>query len=442
MRGKRKTFSSKKFSSSPVNKSERAVTMTRGAFLKKYFMRFAVTLTLAGLIVYTVYHVFASTSGSLMKTPVQMYDEIQTVGGEAYLFRDEDVLTVSSAGLINDSAESGVKVSKGVKLTEVYIGGNAEDLTAVQTELDRLNRLIGVLEDSAVSADTTLSKAGSYRAEANTDYLAIRQAVTAGDWSQVSQLEASMLTALNKYGVLTNSNTGIDETLASLKEARSKLLTGTPVTLQNSKASGYFYSRTYVDGYEALFTTDALESLTPERFAELTASEPIPSEDRFAVGKMVYDYDWHLAISFDASAAGLFAEGGEYAFAFPENRDTELTLTCTGIHAGSDGAFVAVFSTDEVPSNFVYLRRQHVEITVGSCSGYHIPESALHTVNGVEGVYIFEESTVYFRRVEILYRGDGYCIAAQQGDRGDEYLALHDILVTSGKDLYDGRVYR
>jgi hypothetical protein len=65
----------------------------------------------------------------------------------------------------------------------------------------------------------------------------------------------------------------------------------------------------------------------------------------------------------------------------------------------------------------------------------------LRTVDGVEGVYIFKDSTVYFRRIEILYRGDGYCVVAEQNGRED-YLALYDLLVTSGEDLYDGRVFQ
>ena len=134
--------------------------------------------------------------------------------------------------------------------------------------------------------------------------------------------------------------------------------------------------------------------------------------------------------------------GEDYPFVFPENRDMELRLTCTQVTKGEDGRIVAVFSADEVPSDFTYLRRQRVEITVGTLTGYYIPQTALHTVNGVDGVYVFEESTVYFRRVEILWRGDGYCIASADGDLGEGYLALHDILVTSGKDLYEGRVYR
>ena len=415
--------------------------MTRKAFIQKYFWRFAVSLTLLSLIVYTVYHVFWNTSGSLMRDYVRKRTDVQLVSGEAYLFREESVLTVSTAGVVNDLAESGSKVGKDVTLAEVWRGYTADEIERSQTQLDMLNRMISVLENSLVSADTTLSKAELYRTEATKSHLAIRQAVTGGDWSNMQALEDDMLAFLNRYAMLTGATDDIPDLLESMEKERTALLRGDFTTLKNSQSSGYFYNRTYVDGYESIFTPSALEALTAEIFAELISSEP-ESADGFAVGKMVYGNRWYLAIGFDATAKELFEEAVPYSFTFPENGDRELKMTCTRILQGEDGSIVAVFSSDEVPSDFTYLRAQNVEITVGDCTGYDVPETALHTVNGVEGVYIFEDSAVYFRRVEVLYRGDGYCIVAEQGDRGDEYLGLHDIIVTSGENLYDGKVYR
>ena len=403
-------------------------------------MRFAVSLTLLGLIVYTVYHVFSSAEGSLMKLPVQSYTERLTASGEAYLFRDEEVLKTSNAGLIHDFAESGIKVSRNVKLTEVYFGRDAEGLAAAQTELDAINRLIGVLEDG-LQTDGSLSSADGFRAEANADYLAICRAARTGDWSGLSDWSDAMQIALNQYGVLTGSSEGMRATLASLKEARSRLLTGTPLTLYSEKSSGYFYDRTHVDGYESLFCTAALENLTPSRLQELFET-PHGAQEGFAVGKMVYDFDWYLAIVLTAQSAELLEEGRSYSLRFPDNRDVTLRMRCDRISEEENGSFAVIFHSDEVPTEFLYLRRQRVEIQVGSLSGYYIPESALHVENGVEGVYVFSDSAVHFRRVEILHRGEGYVVVAEQGDRGKEYLALHDVLVTAGKDLYDGRVYR
>ena len=185
---------------------------------------------------------------------------------------------------------------------------------------------------------------------------------------------------------------------------------------------------------------EALADLTVSGFSELIAEKPVTNTEGTAIGKMVYGYDWYLAMQIDRASADLFAVGERYTLTFPENRDRELTLTCSAVLTEDDGA-VLVLTTYDIPTEFTFYRHQRVEITVGEVNGYYVPESALYVVDGVDGVYIFEDSTVRFRRIEVLYRGDGYCIVAEQGDRGKEYLALHDILIVSGGNLYDGRVY-
>ena len=50
-----------------------------------------------------------------------------------------------------------------------------------------------------------------------------------------------------------------------------------------------------------------------------------------------------------------------------------------------------------------------------------------------------------FRRIEVVYRGNGYVIAALRDPDPDneiDYLRLNDLMITSGKKLYDGKVYQ
>ena len=281
--------------------------MTRKAFLKKYLLRFSVSLTLLGLIVYTVYHVFASSSESLMKTSIRHHTEYESISGKAYLFRDEEVLTSPREGLINDLAQSGEKISRGVALAEVW--DCPEQLRADnQILLDDLNQLISVLEASKLPVGTPLALANGYRGEAIASYEVLLTAVLEGDWSLVGELESKFLTLLNQYTSLTDPNGGVDQTLTELKSARAALLTGTPLTLKNEKASGYYYNRGFVDGYETIFTADALNNLTAESFAALTQAAPAFPADGFTVGKTVYGYEWSIAIAFDTADASHLSE--------------------------------------------------------------------------------------------------------------------------------------
>jgi len=415
--------------------------MTRKAFFQKYFLRFAASLALVALIVYTLYHAFWNSAGSLGRDYVRLETDVQLLSGEAYLFRDEQVLTVPTPSVVNDLSESGKKVGKGVAVTEAWNGYAADEIAPTQLALDRINRLLAVVEKSLVVGSTTLSQAETYHAEAMQIYLSLRQAIANGSFDGAQALGDEMLTLFNRYAVITDGNADLRALQASLEYEREALLRGGRTVLTNTDASGYFYTAGCVDGYESLFTCAALDALTPASFAALQMAEP-QTGGGFAVGKLAHSNRWYLAVPFDARAGDILEVDGSYAVSFPRNGQKTLTMTCERLLTDVDGSVIAIFASDEVPSDFSYLRVQTVEVEVGSYTGYNVPETAIHVVDGVEGVYIFEDSTVYFRRIEVLYRGDGYCIVAEQGERGDDYLALRDILVVSGEDLYDGRVYR
>lgn len=416
--------------------------MSQKEFLKKYFLRFAISLSLLSLIFYTVYHVFAGSSSSLMTLPVREVTDLRLISGDAYLFREETVLTSPSKGLVNELARDAVKVGKGSVLAEVWNGYSDERLTASQLELDRVNAMIELLEDSALPANVTLSQSGLFRTEAENTYLSLQNAKEERDWTAIEALGDSLLISLNRYASITGGEATVEETLSGLRRTKGELLLGERVAQVTASQSGYFYGRGFVDGYETLFTPQALNSMTADRFFELIQAEPVAPESGVAIGKLVGDYEWSLAIPFDAEERAWFAAGGTYRFQFPENRNRELTLLCEHLIETPDGGAIVIFSSDEIPRDFNFFRSQRVQITVGSLEGYYIPTTALREQDGVTGVFIFENSTICFRRIEIVYQGDGYVIAAERGERGDDYLDQLDILITSGKNLYEGRVYK
>ena len=412
--------------------------MTRLAFLKKYCVRFAAALALLCLIFYTVYHVFAKSEDSLMTIPVREVTDLRLISGEAYLFREESVLTADGQGLVNDLVTGGTKVSPHTPLTQLWSSSAATDED--QLKLDRINRLIAMLEASRLPDNATLSLAEGIKQSANQTFFALQSAMANQNWSHLGGMDDQLLTLLNQYADLTGEGATIAQTREALYAAKEAMQAGSQAVSFFADRSGYYYGRACVDGYENLFTPEALNSLTAESFAALISAEPRDFGASKPMGKLVYGYEWSLAVSFGSEARDLFREGSVYRFSFPENRDREQDLTCTRLLEGEGGGVIAVFTCNEIPAGFAYYRSQRVEITAASTEGYYVPESALCQKDGVDGVYIFKNSTVYFRRIEILYRGDGYCIVAVREEA--DYLSLYDLLITSGRDVYEGRVYQ
>ncbi len=417
--------------------------MKRRRFLKLNFGRMALTFLLLCLIIYTCYHALWNSSGSLLTTPARTISDIQLVGGEAWLFRDETLLTVPDEGLVNSVAVSGSKVGKNTVLTQVWSSDLPKPLEERQKELDGINRTIRVLEASLLPEGTPLSKADGYRQDALADLSEIRMAIREGDWSRLSELEDDLLIDLNRYGALTGDAEALTLALERARAERDELLTGEKLELTNQLSSAYYYGLSEVDGYETVFTEAALESLTAESFAALKTAEP-GTEAEFVAGKLCYGYSWRVAVDFTENCGDLFDVGGVYTVRFPENDGMELELTCEKLLENGNGGTVAVLRSDVTPSNFRYLRTQKAEITVGSVEGIYIPAQSYVSQNGEDGVYVFEESTVRFRRIRVLYEGDGYLIAALTDDQPaaeTAYLSMNDLMITSGKKLYDGKVY-
>ena len=416
--------------------------MTRKAFLQKYALRIAVALALLGLIVYTVAHAMGFAMGNVLTTPVRRITDTQITSAQGYLFRNEEVLTTTNTGLVDTLVENGTKVGKNVSVAKVWsTEASGDDLAAAQLKLSRINRSIRILENSQLKPGTPLSEANKYRTEYTTLYREISAAAESGNLDRIPVLEEKLLIALNRYVSLVGETDEIKAHLQSLKEEKQALIgASNAIEVKSETSSGLFYDGGYIDGFENTFTTAALETLTPEALHALTESAPATPEGQ-TVGKLVYGYEWYLAVELTSSVAASFREGKGYRFTFPENDDATAVLTLEKMVTGTN-TVLAVFVCESHPNDFLFYREQTVEITVGENEGFYIPETALVTQNGVTGVYVFEESTVRFRQAEIIWRGEGYAIAALPGETSLTELQENDILITSGKDLYEGKVYR
>lgn len=416
--------------------------MTRKAFLQKYALRIAVILAMLGLIVYTVAHAMGFAMGNVLTTPVRRITDTQITPAQGYLFRNEEILTTENKGLVDTLVENGTKVGKNVSVAKVWsVPESGDELASAQLRLSRINRSIRILENGQLKPGTPLSEANKYRAEYTALYREISAAADAGNLDRIPVLEEKLLIALNRYVSLVGETDETKAYLASLREEKESLIGGaSSVEIKSETSSGLFYDSGYVDGFENLFTAKALETLTPDTLHTLVESTPVTPEGQ-TIGKLVYGYEWYLALELPVSVATDFRVGREYRFTFPENNDAEAMLMLTNKVVGTD-TVLAVFVCESHPNDFLFYRKQTVEITVGESEGFYIPETALVTQNGVMGVYVFEESTVRFRRADIIWRGDGYAIAALPGEGSLTALQENDILIVSGKDLYEGKVYR
>ena len=188
----------------------------------------------------------------------------------------------------------------------------------------------------------------------------------------------------------------------------------------NSDSVGYFFRDP--DGYENIFDPSLLKNMTLGSFTELTAQ--LPEDTSNCIGKMLDDPKWYLALPFEAENARGFESGKKYNIVFNDNSNKKILMHLERIALDlddhdSDGdraEALLIFSSREMPKGFVWHRTQNVNVEYASHHGYRIPLSAVRYYDGMTGVYTLGGGYVLFRQINVIFEGDGYCIAADYAD--------------------------
>ncbi len=418
---------------------------------------------LVGVIAFAVYQVARHMTVGLNTLRTQEILDETYVRLELYLFRDEQLLYAEGSDACLYEIENGERVGVGQTIGTAYAVGDAAVAAELQTQLDLYGVRIALLEDIG-----GLGTPADARAEADAvdrAYLALLEAASRGDLAAVDGLSDRMLDGLGRYDILTGAVGGV--TVASLRAEREALMASyAPVAQLVATRSGNFCYE--ADGYESVFRYESAMTMTPEEFRAMTVAEAA-SVPAGVVGKLVYSPKWYAAayVPLSDEAIELFQQGvvrgASYTMRCGGSDGTTVTMTIERMVPDENGALL-VFSCRDLPADVAYERCIRAETVFLSVSGYRIPEEALVTLPAegtgepVEGVYILSGNVVEFRKVRRKVKRDGYIIAEsyeevqalleslseeEQGKLtadGWEFLALNDNIITSGNELYEGKV--
>ncbi len=397
------------------------------------------------LIAYILYHMSGGFQPEIETTPATLVTQESTITVGVTVMRNETVLFSPINGDISYLFADGERVAINSTVAEVYPAATgSEELRRRIIELDRKIRVLqqSNMSDAEKRTDTT-----------STDNLIrhhfydILKQMDSGDISGADSLADSLLIQMNRRRIITRAVANYNDRIKELKEELAELNhSGSALEgFVTSPSGGYFYS--VVDGFENVFSSANIEDLDYLEFLERLEREAESYDsivDGYPVGKLVTDYTWYAACVIDADQLHNFETGKNHDVKFPYNDGVTLSMYLYRILAEVDSeTAVLVFRTNVLPEGFNYLRHQTVQVVQSAYTGYRIPASAIHIVNGKPGVYILRGSQVSFRRIEPLYEYDGYIIVKERdetaSDRG-KWLAKNDFVITKGKDLYDGKI--
>lgn len=411
-------------------------------YMKKYAPGAGIFIIAALLMAFILYHTLGLSSVFAETTPAVRAVEYEIAELEGCIFRDESVLYSSNPGAAVYGVDDGGRVGVGTELARVYTTG---DTASYLAERHRIEARVKLLENSIAMGRLTASGISETESALSSSYKTIMSALGRGELAAASDCYDGFLTALNAGKRLAGAPEELDGELKALRGELTRLdssFGGGYESLVTDRSGYFFYS---CDGYEAAYKVGLSDTVDAAGLDLLCSQPPATDTDgKYAVGKMVWDFEWRLAVKADALLCARMTEGRSYKVTFADG--TALDMTLERLSPGTGGGDgVLVFSCGVMPRGFAYKRVQHIELLVGSISGYRVPLSALHTREGYDGVYILSSSEVFFRKVTVLYRGDGYAVVAERDPATEnytEFLNLNDQIIISLSDgeLYDGRI--
>ncbi|MBQ9416272.1 MAG: hypothetical protein IJU20_05480 [Clostridia bacterium] len=461
-----------------------------------------------------------------------------SLSGTGYLFRTETVLRTDREGAVTYEVQSGEKVATATRLGTIYTGASGQEAGEdLQRNLSVIQNQIMVLQE-ALKGGVNLSELDRTNYRIRQACLDTRFALSEDNLATAQNAKNNLLVHMTRRELMVSQEQTAEQRLESLRaelDRTVKEYSESGVDFYNSTlygpdganpgnfsmageytmpddgipgealsfatGSGYFYRAAEVDGFESLFSSSQIASLTPFKLKMLIDSQsgtlsPSKEGDSAAgqvIGKIVSSPLWYVAVPLEADVLTLKDAYGDFAgwqvevdgriacvayphqifyLTFDEMASTPVRMELNRVlFSETDGA-VMVFETSVMPSGFHYTRAQAVRIRLSDTSGYHVPRKVIQYVDGKPGVYVLDGSVVRFRRITVLYEGDGYVIAEERTAKearyaqysevlrtgGDEakalsylhegdldfgdFLNLNDQIITYGRNLYDGKILK
>lgn len=410
-------------------------------YLKNVFIYIITAVICLGVIAYVVYSVIRSGGDNISVLPAEKVTMDERNRYTGYIMREEKVLYAESEGGVSYQYSDGERAPRDSIVARVYSGSNGDE---VRSELVKYDDKISILSRSKVEEGTKFVGTKTIDNEISRVYTEIMEKKSEGDIDFALQKREELNILLNRRKIIVGTVSDFDYQASSLEAKENALIEGLggAYTEVTAGESGYFFAG--IDGYETVFSSDKVKEMTVSDFDAMITSSPDTGE-QYAIGKLVTGFKWYVATEIDVEEMKSYTVDREYNIMFPYNSDKIIRMNLDRMIVPENGKrCVLVFSSSENPRNFNYLRAQSIYVLRDGYTGYKVPASAIRVIDGVQGVYILSGSTVRFKKVIPLAEIDGYFIVEEQDMMSEDsltnYLGHCDLVITSGKDLYDGKV--
>ena len=383
-------------------------------------------VTLLGIEGYRYFH--RSVSVSVAYTG-QVTDSLSVTG---WVVRQETPLPDTSGTLLRQVQE-GEKVHAGQTVAMAYASKSALEVVSQLEDTELKLQQLQFARSSFLDSDAALK----VDSDISDSILRLHIATADGDYATATQEMSAMKTAVLKRSYSYESLEQIDQAIAQTRSDISSLqnqLSG--ATSVKTAVAGVYSGST--DGSEEALTPDFLTDVTPARLDALSTGSAVKS-----AGKIITDNTWYFAANIPAQQARELQVGQEVTLRLSKGLQQDTPAYVQSISAEEDGQVAVVLSCTRYISQVTLLRHQQGEILLREYKGIRVPSAALRMdEEGSLQLFCRLGAYVYSKPVDLVYRGDGFCLVrSAQGATDARILRQGDLVISTARALTDGMIF-
>ena len=383
-------------------------------------------VTLLGIEGYRYFH--RSVSVSVAYTG-QVTDSLSVTG---WVVRQETPLPDTSGTLLRQVQE-GEKVHAGQTVAMAYASKSALEVVSRLEDTELKLQQLQFARSSFLDSDAALK----VDSDISDSILRLHIATADGDYATATQEMSAMKTAVLKRSYSYESLEQIDQAIAQTRSDISSLqnqLSG--ATSVKTAVAGVYSGST--DGSEEALTPDFLTDVTPARLDALSTGSAVKS-----AGKIITDNTWYFAANIPAQQARELQVGQEVTLRLSKGLQQDTPAYVQSISAEEDGQVAVVLSCTRYIYQVTLLRHQQGEILLREYKGLRVPSAALRMdEEGSLQLFCRLGAYVYSKPVDLVYRGDGFCLVrSAQGAADERILRQGDLVISTARALTDGMIF-
>lgn len=383
-------------------------------------------VTLLGIEGYRYFH--RSVSVSVAYTG-QVTDSLSVTG---WVVRQETPLPDTSGTLLRQVQE-GEKVHASQTVAMAYASKSALEVVSQLEDTELKLQQLQFARSSFLDSDAALK----VDSDISDSILRLHIATADGDYATATQEMSAMKTAVLKRSYSYESLEQIDQAIAQTRSDISTLqnqLSG--ATSVKTAVAGVYSGST--DGSEEALTPDFLMDVTPARLDALSTGSAVKS-----AGKIITDNTWFFAANIPAQQARELQVGQEVTLRLSKGLQQDTPAYVQSISAEEDGQVAVVLSCTRYISQVTLLRHQQGEILLREYKGLRVPSAALRMdEDGSLQLFCRLGAYVYSKPVDLVYRGDGFCLVRSAQSAADErILRQGDLVISTARALTDGMIF-